>query len=82
MTPARGKYFWNVFLSRFILGDTIHQVYADTATITPNGDLVFEIYYEGKLGPGICFAAGKWVSFWAASCIDGHPVCMEREDGA
>ncbi|HET9326426.1 MAG TPA: hypothetical protein VFQ05_06635 [Candidatus Eisenbacteria bacterium] len=74
-----GSYYWCA-----ILADTKRtEVYvmADKAT-TDGGTLTFWQQREDKPDqPTVAFAPGKWLAFYAASCMDGHAVAVEHWPG-
>lgn len=86
-----GEYFWMINLTD---GDT-YMCYADRVEITAHGDLVTwadtrkgpedevgktQIPREQSI-PTLGFAAGTWLSFAAASCLDGHRVAVDAVNG-
>jgi hypothetical protein len=81
-----GQYYWCVLL---LAGEEI-TVHADLAKITDNGDLLLlrtsrwledDTYEQNALDPphvNLAVAAGRWVTFYAASVWDGGPVAVEH----
>ena len=75
---ACGRRFWTVAMKD---GQTI-QFYAEDLEIVPSGGLVARGAFQNKADAEqqllLGIAMGRWDSFYAASRLDGHAMCVER----
>ena len=69
------KYYWGVRVSEVISYKDL-MLSSDSVDVV-DGNLLFK-NDEGFVL--FCIARGDWLCFYAASCIDGCPVCVEHWD--
>lgn len=76
-----GKYRWCV---KTELEPAEGEIYlmADSMEVVASGALVFRCgKLEGFSGITLAIPSGEWSSAYAASCVDGSPVAVERWTG-
>lgn len=72
-----GRYFWSA-----ILPDGAQINFNADRVVVESGALV--AYSKRKDGEEIAMLSlvvGYWTTFWAASMLDGHPVCVDKAWG-
>lgn len=71
-----GRFFWSV-----ILPDGAQVNFnADSVSIESGALIAYRVKESERLAM-LSFAAGYWTTFWAASMIDGRPVCVDKAWG-
>lgn len=69
-THRCGDLYWCISLAD---GKTV-LAYADEVSIKPDGSLIL---YNPEEQFNLAFAAGRWVSIYAASVVDGGAVAVD-----
>ena len=78
MNNNQGDYYWCVLVDKSISEDGEIYLYAQEYKILDNGSICF---LDKKEFPKLHIANGKWSLIYAASCIDGHAICVEHWKG-
>ena len=80
-TACYGKYYWCIKVPKSVCPKGEIYACADKAEVTGGGELV--LWQDGKKGPSVnlAFAQGQWHVIFAASCLDGSAVAVERWEG-
>ncbi|MDX9788654.1 MAG: hypothetical protein RBT11_17890 [Desulfobacterales bacterium] len=80
-TDNYGNYYFCVKVPKTISQNGEIYLYADTVRTDQTGNLFFEREKDGEILPNVVFAAGKWILFFAASCLDGSAATVEHWKG-
>lgn len=71
-----GRYFWSVILP----GGAQINFNADKVAVVDGAMIAYSMTKERTIAT-LSFAAGQWMTFYAASVLDGHPVCVDAAWG-
>jgi len=72
-----GKRYWSVKVTADIANDGNINLLADNFAIR-DGCLEFYVEEEDDFVSVLAIPAGKWLTCWSASMLDGNPVYVER----
>lgn len=73
MTKEKNSYYWCIGVDNELSKDNLINLIAEQAEVS-NGDLIF----SRKNRIVFCVAKGNWKYFYAASLLNGHPICVEH----
>ncbi len=79
-----GQFYWCVKVDKSLSQNGEIYLYADKVEITPTGDLVFYAYRPDRdpnFSYNLALAAGRWITFFAASVMDGAACAVEHWKG-
>ena len=74
-----GRYYWCVKTD--LSGDGEIYVFADVVRYQDGAVLFLSQREDGKEQINLALPSGKWAAVFAASCLDGHAVAVERWRG-
>ena len=73
-----GNRYWCVKVPKKISTSGEIYVFADEVKVS-DGDLLF--FRKGLTDINLGISKENWITFFAASCIDGHAVAVEHWEG-
>ena len=79
---SHGEYYWCI--KSAVSADGEVYIMADRVEVGPQGELVcigHSVQDANTQMPFLIIAPGKWIAVYAASCLDGSAVAVERWKG-